>query len=881
MRIISHARAAFDNLFRRDRVERDLDDELRAYIDLLTAEKIRAGLAPAAARRAALVEAGGIGQVKEEVRDILAGARVSAFARDLAHALRGLRRTPGFAVAVVATLTIGIGLNAAVATVAYSILARPLPVRDADRVVNVYQRVQSFGKTGRDVYGNTSFLSYAEFQAYAKAPAFASAAVYHAEDLAVSGATEGAVPSELVSCDYFRTMEARIAFGRAFTSDECARAGSGPVVVLSDAAWRSRYGADPAVVGRVIRVNGLPLTVIGVAEPGFNGVSIQRAAQWIPVTMHPALEHGRDSLFFHYASWLVMAARLAPQATLAEARAQAAVIGYRLDAATPGRVSAAVVTRGAFLNFPEITGEGAVPLALILLLGFTIVAMACANVMGLMLARGLARRREIAIRLAIGASRTQLVQQLLIESGILAFLGAGIGMAFVLALTPVLRALPPAGAPQVDVSPDILVVAYVFIVAVVVTLIAGLTPALQTTGVDLVSAFKGATTFGKRQLRPSRIRSAVVGVQIAGSTMLLVVAALFLRGTLRATSTDPGFATHNVVAFATNAEPLGYDADRANAVYGNLMARIRGTPGVIDVALATRLPLLDSWSGGISLERDADKRAMHIVDLARVSGSYFNTMGMRIVRGTTFDSAAESNQAVISEAMAAKLWPGEDALGKRFDYAGGLTRVVGIASNAAASSLARTDAPIAYLSGRSSLGQQIIVRTTSSPAALVAAVPLWARDLDPELVVQGERFEDRLLKVLMGARVIAAAMASLGAMALLLAAIGVAGVVSFGLGQRRREVAVRLAVGATGRQVVALMMRQGATPIVAGIASGLGLAVVVGQVVHEFLFGVSPLDPAAYVGMIALLAASGALATYLPSRTAATVDPASTLRDEG
>ena len=884
MRIISRTRAAFDNLFRRDRVERDLDDELRAYIELLTEEKIRLGHAPAAARRAALVEAGGVGQVKEEVRDVRTGARVSALMRDLTHALRGLRRTPGFAVAVVATLAIGIGLNAAVFTMVYSVLARPLPIRGADRVVNVYQRVRSFGKKGRDVYGNTSFLSYAEFQAYAQAPAFAAAAAYTQRDLAVQGATDGAVSSELVSCDYFRTMEARIALGRPFTSDECAHVGSGPVMVLSDAAWRARYGADTTVIGRVIRVNGLPLTVIGVAEPGFNGAAIQAASLWIPVTMHPALEHGRDSIFFHNASWLVMAARLAPRATLAEARAQAAVIGFRLDAGTPGRVTIPYVARGAFINFPEIGERGAIPLALTLFLGLTIVAMACANVMGLLLARGLARRREIAIRLAIGASRGQLIQQLLMESAVLAFVGAVVGMTFVFALPPVVRALAPAGGFQLDLSPDFRVVAYVFAVALLATLIAGLTPALQTTGVDLVSAFKGATTFGKRQLRPSRVRSAVVGVQIAGSTMLLVVAALFLRGALRGMTTNPGFTTHNIVAFSTNAAPLGYDDGRANAVYGALMSRIRLTPGVADVALAARLPLLAHWSGGIELERDAGRHSMHEVDMASVSGSYFSTMGMRIVRGNTFDSATVANgdgQVVISEAMAAKLWPGEDAIGQRFSYAGGWKRIVGVASNAATWSLGSTTASVAYLGTRTALEQQIVVRTTDSPAPLGAAVPVWARDLDPQLVVKVERLEDRIARELLPARLIAGAMASLGAMALLLATIGVGGVVSFGLGQRRREVAVRLAVGATGRQVVALMMRQGTTPIVAGIASGLCLAILIGQLVHSFLFGVSPLDPATYVGMIVTLAACGALATYLPSRGAAAVDPALTLREDG
>lgn len=884
MSILSRLRGLARNLGRRRDVERELDDELRAYVDLLTDEKVRAGLHPSVARRDALIQSGGVEQVKEHVRDARTGAIFDSIVRDVRHAMRGLARSPGFTLAVVATLTVGIGLNTAVFTIVYSALSRPLPVRDAGRVVNVYQRLR--GSFSREVRGNTSFVSYAEFQAYAQLPAFASSAVYFPKTLTVAGVSSGQVPAELVSCDYFRTTLTRVALGRGFTGDECAHPGSGPVVVLSQSAWRANYGADPSVVGRVIVINNLPITVVGVAEPGFSGIGLQSAAMWVPITMQPALEHGRDSILVHSnASWLVMTARLAPGATVEEARTQAAVVARRLDLDHRGRRATAFVSPGAYVNFPEVSTEGAVPLVLTMLLGFTIVAMACANVMNLMLARGLARRREIGIRLAIGASRSQLIQQLLIESGLLALSGAALGLAFVFALPRILQAASPIGPIQVDASPDLRIVAYAFIVAIASTLLVGLLPALQSTSVDLVSAFKGATTLGRRQMRPSRVRSTVIGIQMGGSAMLLVMATLFVRGALRATSVDPGYITRNVVAFTPNLAALGYDPARAATAYGELTDRIARAPGVEGVAIASRLPLLSRSTESVRLEHDGGAAPdAHTVNVVGVSGSYFKTMGIGVLRGAAFDSIASGDgdrPAVISGSMATALWPNSETLGERFNAAGRWYRVVGIASEASTSSLARRADPTAYLAIGSVLDKLIIVRTKDSPAALLTEVPAWSHALDPQIVVQIDRLEDRITAALGPTRLIAGATASLGGLALLLAAIGVAGVVSFGLSQRRREIAVRLAIGATGRQVVTLMMRQGATPIIAGTTVGLLVAALLGQLVRGLLFGLSPLDPGTYALMIGVLLTASALATYLPARRAGRVDPALTLRDEG
>jgi predicted permease len=883
-RTISELRAAMRNLFRRGRIEQTLDDELHAYVELLAAEKVREGMPRADARRAALIESGGVEQVKEDVRDARAGAWLESLARDVEHTLRGLRRTPGFTVAVVATLAIGIGLNSAIFTLTYSVLARPLPVRDADRVVNVYARLRSGGVAGRNVNGNPSFLSYDEFLEYARASSFASSAVYHSVDLSVADGTARLADGELVSCDYFRTLRVSFALGRGFTPEECAHVGGAPSVVLSHGAWQAQYGGDSSVVGRVVHLNGIPFRVVGVTERAFDGIALQRASIWVPITMQIALSHGRDSAVVqNNLSWLVMVARLAPNATLEQANAEATVIGHRLDALASGRQTIPSVVRGAYVNFPEVAGQGALPLALIMLLGFTIVAMACANVVSLVLARGLARRREIAIRLAIGASRAKLVRQLVIESGMLATLGAALGLAFVYALPFVVRGLSPIANMQLDVSPDHRVIAYVFAVGAAATLLFGLAPALQATSVDLASAFKNVSALGRLNVRPSRVRAIVVGVQMAGSAMLLVVGGLFLRGTRRAVANDPGYMTSGVVSFSMNAEAIGYDSTRAASVYAALVERIRDTPGVASVALTSRMPLLASTSAGFYVERGNGDSLRQRASFMVVSGTYFQTMNMRIVRGTTFDSMSTHTPeypVIVSGSLASATWPGEDALGKRIRWRGAWHRVVGVASEAAVSSLARTAEPVLYLPVIDPLGKQIVARTTNSPAKLMASVPEWAREIDPQLTVASHRFEDRIAMALLPGQLVAVATGVLGALALLLATIGIAGVVTFAVGQRRHELAVRLAIGATARDVVMLMMRQGAKPLSIGAGVGVLMAVVLAQLARGFLYGVSPLDPIAYLAILLVLASAGIAATYVPSRRAALIDPAATLRDE-
>lgn len=335
--------------------------------------------------------------------------------------------------------------------------------------------------------------------------------------------------------------------------------------------------------------------------------------------------------------------------------------------------------------------------------------------------------------------------------------------------------------------------------------------------------------------------------------------------------------------FGLNAARIGYDTARARRLYEDLNDRLRQSPIVAGVAIVDKMPLIGSNRVGVSLAEDGDNNPpLHTVDDAVVSASYFQTMGIQILRGSTFDSTSlmsRDREAVVSRSMAAILWPSSDAIGHRFKVATTTYRVVGIASDAAANTLSRTTDAIAYLETQSLLSKQLVVRTTGSPAAIIAAMPEWVRQIDPRLSVTAERFENRIALHLLPARAVAGSTAVLGVLALTLAAIGVVGVVSFGLGQRRQEVAVRLAVGATGPQVVGLMMRQAARPIAIGIGVGLLLALGLAQVMRGFLYGLSPVDPVAYGAMAVILALTALASTWFPSRRAARVDPATVLRD--
>jgi predicted permease len=871
----------------------DFREEIDAHL-ALEAERLvkQRGMDPAEARFAARRAFGNVGRARERFHESSRWAWAERLRQHTRYALRALAVRPGFALAAILTLGIGVGFNTVIFTIFYGIAYRDLPVREPDRLINVYQQLG--GDYSREVHGGESMVSYPEYLGYlsgiesarSRGGAIAGAAAYSETKLAFDRSAKGEIRGEYVSCNYFPVIGARVVLGRGFVAGDCGGPGSAPVAVVAHDVWTRDLGGDSTAIGSVIRLNQVPLTIVGVAEPGFGGLQIDASGVWVPATMQPTLAHG-DSMLVRDMSWMLMAARLAPGGTIERARAELSVSARRRDALYPGRVTQVYVARGALFNSPEMRTQVAPAAVLIGLLGALVVAMVCANLMNLLLARGIARRREIGIRLAIGASRGRLIEQLLTESTLLAALGGMLGFLIAFALPPVTAKLVPVTGLQLDLRPDGSVLGFSIVASVFTALVFGLVPALQATKVDLVSAAKGGMSLGGRQVRPSRVRAFVVGTQVAGSALLLIVAALFIRAATRAASVSPGYATGNVVAFGLNLRQLGYNAERTRATLEALRDRVAALPGVESAALVEPLPLLGRHSSPMRPDGTVDSAKYRVDDgaLASVSGEYLATMQIPIVAGRAFSDAdaraagTGDRPVVISQSLSDRLWPGQSAVGRRMLIDNDRHVVTGVAADVQSVNLGRTT-PFAYkpfVPGRDER-LQIVARVKGPMAPLEQLVPKWADEIDDAIVVEGQRLSARVALELAPARLMSAVAATMGALALLLALVGIYGVVSFAVAQHTREIAVRLALGSSQREVVKLMMRQGSTPVVVGLGIGLAASVAVGTGIRGALLGVSPLDPITYLVTGSLLMAAAFSAMYLPALRAARVDPALPLR---
>ncbi|MGH7637022.1 MAG: ADOP family duplicated permease [Gemmatimonadaceae bacterium] len=881
--------------FWKRREDDDFRDEIEAHI-ALEAERLMAhrGMSAKDARLAARRAFGNVTHAEEQFHDATRWVWLERWGQHLRHALRTMRRQPVFSLAAILTLALGIGFNTAIFSVFYAFGFRGLPVRDADRMVNVYHVLE--GERRRPVSGFAAMMSWQDFEAHVNAIEAAgpdesrieSVAVYAPAELTLIADAASSVQGEYVSCGYFATLGVRLALGRGFVNDECARPGESAVAVISHDTWQRELGGDSAVVGRRVRINQTPFTVIGIAEPGFRGLTVLPSALWVPAPMQLVLDGSqlRDSLFLSDWSWMIMVARLGPGASPEDARAQLAVTARQRDRLFPGRDTRVVVTKAALLNFPEARSTGSIVAAALGVLGALVVVMICANLMNLLLARGLARRREIGIRLAIGASRRRLVEQLLVESGVLALIGGALGLALAYLLPWLLPRVLPVQL-QVDLSPDARVLAFTALVSLVTAIVFGLIPAWRATRVDLVSAFKGGAIGGRQDVHPSRLRNTIVGVQVAGSALLLIVAALLVRAARHGSTIDTGYTTEGVVTFELNLPMLGYTPERASATYDMLVQRIAATPGVQSVALASPLPLLGRRSDVIR-DADAPDRQFN-PSLVAATASYFETLQIALVAGRVYSDAEVAaagvtgeQPLVINQTLARLLSPDASPIGRRLTMADRMYRVVGVAMDTRATYLGATDVPFIYIPAHPGHDQDlyIVVRAAGSLAPIERLVPQITEGIDPSIVVKSQHLAERLALELMPARISSGIAGTMGALTLLLALIGIYGVVSYAVAQRTRDIAVRRALGATDRNVVRLIMGQGSRSVLIGLVVGASIAFAVSNVLRRLLLGVSPLDAISFGGAIGVLLVTAGLAIWVPARRAARVDPARILRED-
>ncbi|HEX8694475.1 MAG TPA: ABC transporter permease [Longimicrobium sp.] len=805
--------------------------------------------------------------------------------QDLRYAARALVKSPGFTLAAILSLALGIGANTAIFSAIDAALLRPLPVDEPGRLALV---TVERGEAG--VTPNFSHPRFLEFRGGTRA--FSGMAAFSPQPLNLAtGGGAVRLEGEIVSPDYFQVVGVRPALGRGFVPGE----GAATEAVLSHELWTRRFGADPGVVGRAVSLNGKPFTVAGVAPEGFRGMVRGTApALWIPLEAQRVLATAPDQVYLDESniSWLNVVGRLAPGVTLAQA--QAALQGVQRGMAQRD----SVVAGWRMLVEPGARGYGYLlsgtekPLYLLLATVAIVLLIACANVANLLLARAAARRRELAIRASLGARRGRIVRQLLTESLLLAGLGGAAGLLVAIWTgNLLLRFPPPSGVPvRLDTGPDARVLGFTLAVSLLVGLVLGLVPGLRASRPELVSALKADARAGG----PARLglRGLLVAGQVALAVVLLAGAGLLVRTLRNLEHTDLGYGARSVLLASVDLEGTGWEPERGRRFYAELLERVGAEPGVDAASLATTItpnPGGSNVSGVTIPGYTPAGDELVSFDLNVVAPGYFATLDIP-VRGRDFtpaDREGAPRVAVVNETMAKRYWPNGNAVGQRIvlgtDSTAPSVEVVGIARDGKYRTLREEPRANAWFSVLQSWRptMTLLVRSRRDPAELAAAVRREVAALDPRVPV----FEVRTLKEHIGVATaqerLAATLVSLfGALALVVAAVGIFGVLAWLVVERTHELGVRMALGATRASVIRLVLARGLALAGAGAAVGVAAAFGLTRLVSSLLYGVSPSDPLAFALATALLLGTAALASYLPAARAARVDPMVALRSE-
>ena len=877
------------SLFRRRQVERELDEELLYHIERQAELYIAQGMSPNAARAAAVRAMGGIERRKDEVRDTRGVMLLEDLSRDTRYAFRTLRRAPGFTAVAAITLALGIGANTAIFTVVNGVLLRPLPYHDASRLV-VIQHEQM---------GTVAPANFLDWKAAVTAFERMGIAEYWTPNL-----TGTDKPEELrgirLSADMLPLLGVRPLLGRVFTPDE-EHQGHERVAVLHHDLWQTRFGGDPEVIGRTIALDGEPHTVIAVMPSGFRFVPYWAASAQVaaPLVLDARRTDRRGASLRAFG-------RLTPGVTLAQARRELSTVAARLEQEYPG-------TNAGVTAYPlrDIVVGDVRPALLILLAAVGLVLLiACANVAHLQLMRAAAREREMAVRAALGGSRGRLVRQSLVESAILAGIGAMLGLVLAYASVRILTLMGPTNLPRLDaIRMDGGALAFLAAVTLLAGIAFGLPPALAASHVDVHHGLKEGSRSVGDGVRRRRMRSALVVSEFAMALLLLVGAGLVMRSFIELLRVDAGFDRHNVLSMTVSLSGTRHAAaERRTPFFRDLVERLAELPGVETASAINHLPLLgDAWRMPVALEgRPPEPPGEGPSAMFRVvRPGYFRTMRIPLLSGRDFTIADEESSArvvIVSQAMARRHWPAESAIGKRITIGDGTTSpdwftVVGIVSDAKQSSWSEPSLETTYFphlpavpdaEGPPTLAgflsptyMTLVLRTASNPAELTQAVGRTVRAMEPdapladiatmEQAIAGQLAQPRFYLLLLG---------TFAAVAVALAAVGVYGVISYSVTRRRHEIGVRMALGATRGDAFRLVVRQGMRLAVVGGIIGLVGALGATRFLRTLLYGVRPDDPTTFLLVALVLAVVALAACSLPALRASRVDPAIALRAE-
>ncbi len=815
--------------------------------------------------------------------------------RDLRQALRMLANNPAFTATALLSLALGIGANSAIFSTFNSLLWRPLPATDPEQLVMVYGRTH-----GQVISQGFSYPEYRDYREQSTAFSGLLAYTQVAVGISSEGQDSTRAFAEAVTGNFFQVLGIKPALGRAFLPDlEGDHIGARPVVMLSHLYWQRRFASDPAIVGKIVRLNGQPFTVIGVAPAGFNGVSAIYFAPnfWIPFGAVPQLMPGNGNIFEdRTARGLRLLGRLKPGVPVASAQAEISTIAGRLAQAYPDTSRDQTVTVYPELQTrPEVEISRATNLIALIFLGLTglVLLIACANVANLLLARSVARRREIAVRLALGARRQHLVRHLFTESVVLALFAGVLGLAVGAVTVRLLQAIRiPTDIPlNLEIRTDPHVVLFTLAIALLASIAFGVVPALQASRPDLVSALKGETPTISSGRRGLSLRNALVVTQVSVSLVLLVATGLLLRSVAGARTIDPGFRIENRLLMSFDPSVVSYDQQRATTFYRLLLERLQHTAGIQSATLASFVPL--DWPVGtqnVIIEGRVAEPGQDAVQIMNsvVDPEYFRTLGTTIKSGRAFtnrDDESSPPVVLVNEVMARRYWPNQNPIGRRIRFGGPgepFREVIGIVGDGKYRQLSEAPRPYMFLPARQNFrSARSLVIQTADPSGAIASVRREVRALDPAMpILEVKTMAEHMQRAYLGPRLSATLIGPAGLLALVIVAVGLYGVMSYSVSQRTRELGIRIAVGAKPRDILVLVMRQGLTLTGIGLLLGLAAAAAVARLIANLLFGISPADPVTFALVPLVLIGVAAVATYVPARRALQVDPLVALRAE-
>jgi len=915
---MARLRAFFRNLLQREAIERDLDDEMRSTVDLLVAEKTRAGIPPEQARREARLELGGIESVKEQVRNVRRGALVDSAVRDVRHAARLLWRNPLFTLTAALSLAIGIGSTTAIFTVANGLLLRAAAgVSDPEMIVDIVRRNPSKGPGIDpmsfpdlvDVRQRTTMLE--EVFGYRLE---ASPASLRVDDSAT------AVFAGVVTSNYFRALRVPAAAGRVFDGGDVEQVNASPVAVLSHEFWMRRFAGDPDIIGRAVRINNVSLTIVGVSAMGFRGSTIVAPDLWLPVSMIPVVwtEGGGQALTNRRIVWLMLGGRLKPGVSRAQASAEVAAIGATIQRDTPPAPSWLPPEFARDMDSSSVvwSAEVASPIpygvriraagfaGLLMALVGVVLVIACANLAGVLLARATGRRREIAVRAAIGAGRMRIIRQLLTETVLIFALGGLAGLVLARVITRVLFLLLPEFPVPVNLSAplDGRVVLFALMLSFISAVLAGIAPALHASKSDVVTALKDDVQGSSDRMR---LRNAFVIAQVAFSILLVVTAGLLVRAFDKVVSVKQGFDPRGVETAALDLKMGGYTDATGRDVIRRLRERVKAIPGVRHASIADRAPGPAAISfGSITLPGAADARGQaSFATWTLVEPDYFQAVGIPMLAGREFtegDRAGAEPVVIVSQRTAKRLWADRDPIGQLVSARAPQgpqvatlpskgpearvpetqMRVVGVAGDV---TFGNPDQPVVYVPLQQKyLSQVTILARGPAERSLAQDLQSAVAAVDPNLPVLSAASLERQNNgpVQTALRIAAGVAGTVGIVGLFLAGIGIYGVTAYTVAQRTREIGIRLSLGASHREVVRLVLSQGMRLVAFGSMVGLALGLGAGKLLSGQQYGIPQFDPLVLIGAAALFALVGLAACYVPLRRAVRIRATEALRYE-